>query len=76
MNQVEVDTSSCLKPCSGLIVTSFAKSKLENDLETLFPIYKEYNLYKIVTSHPSVENGNVIFISLTEKFQIMNGETN
>ena len=53
MNQVKVDTSSCLKPCSGLIVTSFAKSKLENDLETLFPIFGQYNQYKRITTYPS-----------------------
>ena len=57
VNNVKVDTSSCLKPCSGLIVTSFAKSKSENDLETSFPIFGDYNTYKIVTSYPSVANG-------------------
>ena len=57
VNNVNVDTSSCLKPCSGLIVTSFVKSKLEKDLETLFPIFGEYNQYKKVTAHPRVSNG-------------------
>ena len=57
VNNVKVDTSSCLKPCSGLIVTSFAKSKLENDLETLFPILGHYNDYKKVTTYPSGANG-------------------
>ena len=32
----QVDTFSCLKPCSGLIVTSFAKSEQHKDLDTLF----------------------------------------
>ena len=57
VNNVKVDTSSCLKSCSGLIVTSFAKSELKTDLETLFPIFKEYNKYKKVTSFPSGANG-------------------
>ena len=54
MTNLKIDTSSCLKPCSGLIVTSFSKSKLENDLETLFPIIREYNFYKRVTTYPYV----------------------
>ena len=54
MTNLKIDTSSCLKPCSGLIVTSFSKSKLENDLETLFPIIREYNFYKRVTRYPYV----------------------
>ena len=56
-NNVKVDTSSCLKPCSGLIVTSFYKSQLKKELATLFPIFGDYNLYKKVTTHPSVANG-------------------
>ena len=61
-NNVKVDTSSCLKPCSGLIVTSFAKSELKKDLETLFPIFRDYNLYKRVSTYPSVANGMSAFI--------------
>ena len=57
VKNVEVDTSSCLKPCSGLIVTSFYKSELKKDLETLFPIFGEYNNYKKVTTYPSVVDG-------------------
>ena len=59
VNKIKVDTSSCLKPCSGLIVTSFYKSKLENDLQTLFPIFGQYKRYKKVTTYPSVANGNL-----------------
>ena len=60
MNQLQVDTSSCLKPCSGLIVTSFAKSEQHKDLDTLFPIIGEYNLFKKVTEYPSGANGRVV----------------
>ena len=57
VNNVKVDTSSCLKPCSGLIVTSFVKSELKKNLETLFPIFGQYKLYKKVTTYPSLANG-------------------
>ena len=60
MNQLQVDTFSCLKPCSGLIVTSFAKSEQHKDLDTLFPIFGEYNLFKKVTEYPSGANGKVV----------------
>ena len=53
VNNVKVDTSSCLKACSGLIVTSFAKSELKKDLESLFPIFGDYKLYKKVTTYPA-----------------------
>ena len=57
MNNVKVDTSSCLKPCSGLIVTSFYKSEQKKNLETLFPIFGEYEIYKKVTTYPAASNG-------------------
>ena len=43
------DTSSCITPCSGLIVTSFSRNDLLNDLEDMFP---EYNNYKNITPYP------------------------
>ena len=58
VKNMKVDTSSCLKPCSGLVVTSFAKSELKTDLEALFPILGDYSTYKKLTSHPSGANGN------------------
>ena len=42
-----------MKACSGLIVTSFSKSELKNDLETLFPIFGQYNKYKRISTYPS-----------------------
>ena len=59
VKNVNVDISSCQKPCSGLIVTSFAQSKLENDLETLFPISKEYAHFKKITPYPSAVKGRI-----------------
>ena len=52
VNKVKVDTSSCLKPCSGLIITTLAKTESRRDLETLFPDFENYNEYKKVTEHP------------------------
>ena len=60
VKNMKVDTSSCLKPCSGLVVTSFAKSELKKDLETLFPISGEYNIFKRVTTYPSKANGIIM----------------
>ena len=45
MNKIEVDSSSCVKRCSGLIVTGFTKSKLDNK-DNLRPILEAYNTYK------------------------------
>ena len=59
VKNIKVDTTSCLKPCSGLIVTSFYKSRPENNLETLIEIFGEYNLYKKVTTYPFAANGTV-----------------
>ena len=60
MKNMKVDTNRCLKSCSGLVVTSFAKSELKKDLETLFPILEDYNLFKRVTPYPSNTNGIII----------------
>ena len=55
-----MDTSSCLKPCSGLIVTSFYKSEKQKNLDDLFPIYGAYNIFKKITQNPSGYSGNFI----------------
>ena len=55
--KVNVDTSSCLKPCSGLIITSFAKSDKNLDLDSRLPLMDEYNNYKKITQYPSGYNG-------------------
>ena len=52
VNKVKVDTSSCLKPCSGLIITTLAKTESRRELETLFPDFENYKKYKKVTEHP------------------------
>ena len=53
VNKVKVDTAGCLKPCSGLLVTSFFKSEQNKKIEDLFPIFNAYNTYKMVTKYPT-----------------------
>ena len=45
--------SDCLKPCSGLYVTGFAKSEQNKHFEGLFPIFGPYNEYKKLTTYPT-----------------------
>ena len=37
VNEVTIDTSNCVSPCTGLIVTSYYSSDLDEDLESLIP---------------------------------------
>ena len=60
-NNVTVDSSNCLKPCTGLIVTSYSKSNEEMDLEKLFPFLKAYDKYKKLTPFPSGYYGNITY---------------
>ena len=59
VNKVNDETSSCLKPCSGLLVNSFSKVDwvLTKGMKKLKPILENYNNYKKITGHPSGENG-------------------
>ena len=72
VNNVKVDTSVCLKPCSGLIVTSLSKSghhghekkeKFEK-FESLFPSFEEYNIYKTITLYPFGSSGKLSLLPL------------
>ena len=58
--KVDVDSSGCLKPCSGMFVTSFSKSEQEKNLESLFPNFGAYDLYKKKTKYPPGYYGNKI----------------
>ena len=60
VNKIKVDTSSCLKPCSGLIVTSLIKSDSDKKLENLLPDYVAYNKYKKITQYPSGSDGKIM----------------
>ena len=51
-----------MKPCSGLIVTSFSKSQPDKKLEDVFPIYEAYNSYKKVTLYPLWSSGEYLVL--------------
>ena len=53
VEKIHVDTSGCLKPCSGLIVTTFTRSEQKGNLENVFPIHGDYDSYKGNTDYPS-----------------------
>ena len=53
VDKIPVDTSSCIKPCSGLIVTSLFKSEKSKDLELLYPrLWRPYNNFKKNSTYP------------------------
>ena len=60
MSEITVNTSSCLKPCSGLIVTSFFKSAQNTNLADMSQIFKDYNTFKKPTAFPSGLKGILI----------------
>ena len=63
VKNIKVDTTNCPTPCSGLIVTSFAKYEMDlikakihemKELEDLFPAYDDF---KKITQYPSGYTG-------------------
>ena len=53
VTKIPIDTSGCMKPCSGLIVTSFAKLEKPKNLELLYPqMWRQYNNFKIISTYP------------------------
>ena len=59
VNKVNDETSSCLKPCSGLLVNSFSKVDwgLTEGMKKLMPMMKNYDNFKIITEYPFGESG-------------------
>ena len=51
------DSSICLKPCSGLYVTSFSESEQVKELDEMIPLYEAYDQYKNVTIFPDRYTG-------------------
>ena len=45
INNTKIDTSICLPPCAGLIITSFAKSEQSDDLESKECLQNVMNKY-------------------------------
>ena len=54
INNTKIDTSICLPPCAGLIITSFAKSEQSDDLESKECLQNVMNEYYNSTSHCSM----------------------
>ena len=87
VKKFNIDSSNCLKPCSGLIVTSFSKFSVTKGLENLVPILKDYNNFKTLTEYPAGQTGKYSINSIYEikslsnshfeicNIQIMNGRT-
>ena len=72
VDKISVDTSSCMKPCSGLIVTSFTKSEKSKNVELYYPkIWRQYNNFKTISSYPPGLIG-IIFNQL-EKLEAAKG---
>ena len=62
-NKVDTETAYCLKPCSGLYVTSFSRSDVTDGMENLMPILENYNNYKRISEYPSGESGKYIIFN-------------
>ena len=60
MEDVKVDSTSCLPPCSGFFVTSFSKFQPERAIDDVFPEAEAYNKYKKITQSPSGFSGKDI----------------
>ena len=54
---VSIDTSGCLKACSGFIITSLWESEEKEKWETFLTTLDEYNNYKKVTPYPEGQIG-------------------
>ena len=57
VNNIKVDTSKCIRSCSGLIVTSIVKSEEnEGKFDTFYN--SDYENYKKKTQNPKIEGNN------------------
>ena len=63
VNKFKIDNFDCLKPCSGIIATSFSKSNLNKELEDVDLIYQAYNNYKKITEYPSAYSSSGKYVS-------------
>ena len=61
-NISSVDTSGCLKPCSGLIVTSFTKTQEGRIMDNWLNVLEDYYIFKKVTPFPAEILGKKLFI--------------
>ena len=56
-NISNVNTSECIKPCSGLIVTSFIKTQEDRKIDNWLTVLEDYKAYKKITPFPIDEQG-------------------
>ena len=56
VERINTETSNCLKPCSGLIVSSLSKTELKHNIDDLLQFTRSYNNYKVVTPNPYYGN--------------------
>ena len=59
VNRIKVDSTSCQKSCSGLVITTLLESDKKKSLAD-FPIFEDYDNYKKITTFPS---GKSVYIS-------------
>ena len=64
MKKEKNETSTCLKPCSGLFVTSFGKSQDKKNIQDIFPNVGAYNKFKKISLYPTEFPGNHTFTYL------------
>ena len=64
VNRIRLNDADCLKPCSGLIVSSLSKTELKQNVEDLLYFAEDYNTYKIITPSPFYgSNGKLLILT-------------
>ena len=73
LNKTRVDTSHCIKSCSGLIITTLAKSEQKINWMDFFPktIVNDYSKYKRDTGYPSGKEGMYKILGFRQKYIVM-----
>ena len=69
VKKIKVDTSGCLKLCSGLIITSILppspfKTEMNQNLANNLPIFEAYENFEKKTQYPTGTNGKQYFLSI------------
>ena len=65
VDRISLNDATCLKPCSGLIVSSLSKTELKQNVEDLLYFAEDYNTYKIITPSPYFRsNGKKLILNL------------
>ena len=68
---VSTNNTSCLKPCSGLVLTSFSHSKFDEKLDNL--LYEEviaYNNYKKWFQYPDNLKGFTLYTTSLKSLRL------